>query len=135
MMSCRSGDGVSQLLEALGEQVKIQLAFGSAEVEECIGKTAAAEAGDAPEQQPAIITRARQRERLLECQAALLMCRSQLGDDVGIDGDDGGNDVALDIVIAAEELRVAVQALGRILGQVDVEDLLDVIFRDFCIGK
>jgi tRNA modification GTPase len=25
--------------------------------------------------------------------------------------------------------------LGRLLGRVDVEDLLDVIFRDFCIGK
>jgi tRNA modification GTPase len=37
--------------------------------------------------------------------------------------------------LAAEELRLAGQALGRITGRVDVEDLLDVIFRDFCIGK
>jgi tRNA modification GTPase len=37
--------------------------------------------------------------------------------------------------LAAEELRMAAQALGRLLGRVDVEDLLDVIFRDFCIGK
>jgi tRNA modification GTPase len=37
--------------------------------------------------------------------------------------------------LAAEELRVAARALGRLLGRVDVEDLLDVIFRDFCIGK
>ena len=36
---------------------------------------------------------------------------------------------------AAEDLRVAVAALGRITGRVDVEDMLDVIFRDFCIGK
>jgi tRNA modification GTPase len=36
---------------------------------------------------------------------------------------------------AAEELRVAVAAIGRITGRVDVEDMLDVIFRDFCIGK
>ena len=35
----------------------------------------------------------------------------------------------------AEELRVAAQALGRLTGRVDVEDILDVIFRDFCIGK
>jgi tRNA modification GTPase len=37
--------------------------------------------------------------------------------------------------LAAEELRVAVFALGKLLGRVDVEDLLDVIFREFCIGK
>ena len=37
--------------------------------------------------------------------------------------------------LAAEELRVAAQALGRLLGRVDVEDILDVIFREFCIGK
>ena len=35
----------------------------------------------------------------------------------------------------AEDLRLSVRALGRITGKVDVEDLLDVIFRDFCIGK
>jgi tRNA modification GTPase len=37
--------------------------------------------------------------------------------------------------LAAEELRTAVHALGRLLGRVDVEDILDVIFREFCVGK
>jgi tRNA modification GTPase len=37
--------------------------------------------------------------------------------------------------LAAEDLRSATYALGRLLGQVDVEDILDVIFREFCIGK
>jgi tRNA modification GTPase len=37
--------------------------------------------------------------------------------------------------LAAEDLRLAMRALGRITGRVDVEDLLDIIFRDFCIGK
>jgi tRNA modification GTPase len=37
--------------------------------------------------------------------------------------------------LAAEELRAASNSLGRLLGRVDVEDILDVIFRDFCIGK
>jgi tRNA modification GTPase len=36
---------------------------------------------------------------------------------------------------AAEDLRRAAYSLGRLLGRVDVEDILDVIFRDFCIGK
>jgi tRNA modification GTPase len=35
----------------------------------------------------------------------------------------------------AEDLRAAAQALGRLLGRVDVEDVLDKIFREFCIGK
>lgn len=37
--------------------------------------------------------------------------------------------------LMAEDVRLAMRALGRITGRVDVEDLLDVIFRDFCIGK
>jgi tRNA modification GTPase len=37
--------------------------------------------------------------------------------------------------VFAEELRLAARALGRLTGRVDVEDILDVIFRDFCIGK
>lgn len=37
--------------------------------------------------------------------------------------------------LAAEDLRIAIRYLGRITGRVDVEDLLDVIFSDFCIGK
>jgi tRNA modification GTPase len=37
--------------------------------------------------------------------------------------------------LRAEDLRLAWRSLGHITGSVDVEDLLDVIFRDFCIGK
>jgi tRNA modification GTPase len=37
--------------------------------------------------------------------------------------------------LKAEDMRMATRALGRITGRVDVEDLLDLIFRDFCIGK
>ncbi len=37
--------------------------------------------------------------------------------------------------LRAEDLRLALRSLGHINGTVDVEDLLDVIFRDFCIGK
>ncbi|MBN8958404.1 MAG: tRNA uridine-5-carboxymethylaminomethyl(34) synthesis GTPase MnmE [Rhizobiales bacterium] len=43
----------------------------------------------------------------------------------------GGSDLEL----LAEELRAAATDLGRLLGKIDVEDVLDVIFRDFCIGK
>jgi tRNA modification GTPase len=37
--------------------------------------------------------------------------------------------------LVAEDLRLAGRALGRITGAVDVEELLDAIFREFCIGK
>jgi tRNA U34 5-carboxymethylaminomethyl modifying GTPase MnmE/TrmE len=40
-----------------------------------------------------------------------------------------------DIVIAAEELRYAAQAIGRVTGDIGVEDILDALFKDFCIGK
>ena len=37
--------------------------------------------------------------------------------------------------LLGEDLRLALRSLGRITGQVDVEDILDVVFREFCIGK
>ncbi|MCK5285557.1 MAG: tRNA uridine-5-carboxymethylaminomethyl(34) synthesis GTPase MnmE [Alphaproteobacteria bacterium] len=37
--------------------------------------------------------------------------------------------------LVAEDTRLAIRSLGRITGCVDVEDLLDIIFQDFCIGK
>jgi tRNA modification GTPase len=69
-----------------------------------------------------VITRARHR-------AALLRCRESV--ERALDGLNA--EVSLEIV--AEDLRVAADDLGRITGRVDVEALLDVVFRDFCIGK
>ena len=68
----------------------------------------------------ALITRERQR-RLLEDAAASLE-RSLVAIGQGEE-------------LAAEDLRSAATSLGRLLGRVDVEDILDVIFREFCIGK
>jgi tRNA modification GTPase len=68
----------------------------------------------------ALITRERQR-RLLEDTAASLR-RSLVAIGHGEE-------------LAAEDLRSAATSLGRLLGRVDVEDILDVIFREFCIGK
>lgn len=67
------------------------------------------------------MTRARHREALQDALAALQRAPNAL--------DQG----ALDL--AAEDLRLAARALGRITGRIDVEDLLDVIFAEFCIGK
>ena len=40
-----------------------------------------------------------------------------------------------DFDLAAEDLRLATRYLGKIVGQVDVEEILGSIFKDFCIGK
>ncbi|MCZ8121825.1 MAG: tRNA uridine-5-carboxymethylaminomethyl(34) synthesis GTPase MnmE [Magnetospirillum sp.] len=71
------------------------------------------DASDAP-----ILTRARHREALAEALAALARAR------------------ALDVAeLVGEELRACARALGRIVGRTGVEDVLDVLFGEFCIGK
>ena len=67
-----------------------------------------------------LITRERQRKLLLETTSSLQRSITIIGQ-----GEE----------LAAEELRHAAYSLGRLLGRVDVEDILDVIFREFCIGK
>ncbi|MYG51965.1 MAG: tRNA uridine-5-carboxymethylaminomethyl(34) synthesis GTPase MnmE [Rhodospirillaceae bacterium] len=42
---------------------------------------------------------------------------------------------ATEAELYAEDLRLALRAMDRLIGRTDVEDLLDLIFRDFCIGK
>jgi tRNA modification GTPase len=69
-----------------------------------------------------LVTRQRHRKALSGCAEALTKSRQE-----------GEGQRREDII--AEELRVAGRALGRLVGRVDVEDILDVIFRDFCIGK
>ena len=67
-----------------------------------------------------LIGRTRQRKLLQETAASLRRCIEVVGQ-----GEE----------LAAEELRMAAHSLGRLLGRVDVEDILDVIFREFCVGK
>jgi tRNA modification GTPase len=71
--------------------------------------------------EPGLVSRERHRRALQSTLAAL---DRALSDDVK-----GRED------IVAEELRLAAAALGKLTGRVNVEDVLDVIFRDFCIGK
>ncbi|NWX14929.1 GTPB3 GTPase, partial [Aegotheles bennettii] len=46
-----------------------------------------------------------------------------------------GRERRQDLGLAAERLRLARRHLGHITGQVGTEDVLDIIFRDFCVGK
>jgi tRNA modification GTPase len=70
--------------------------------------------GEAPS-----LTRARHREVLAKALAHLSNAQKQQHD----------------LVLAAEELRLAARTLGRITGRVNVEDVLEIIFSSFCIGK
>ena len=45
------------------------------------------------------------------------------------------DNASVDAVLAAEDVRMAARSLGQITGRVGVEDMLDVVFSDFCIGK
>ncbi len=44
-------------------------------------------------------------------------------------------DQGIDTVLKAESLRCALAALGKLTGRIDVDELLDIVFSDFCIGK
>lgn len=40
-----------------------------------------------------------------------------------------------DVVLAAQSLRKVLFDIGKITGRITTEDILDIIFKDFCIGK
>jgi len=66
-----------------------------------------------------LITRERHRQNLEECLKNLINFKNQKDD----------------FDKAAEDLRLAARYLGKIVGKVDVEEILGSIFNDFCIGK
>lgn len=70
------------------------------------------------------LTRERHRRELQDCVACLKRA-SQPGIPPAL----------IQVELMSEDVRLAARALGRITGRVDVEDLLDIIFADFCIGK
>lgn len=72
-----------------------------------------------------LVTRARHRQ-ILGVAAEALSHANVLAERHGVEGREE---------LIAEQARLATRALERLLGRVDVEDVLDVIFRDFCIGK
>ena len=69
----------------------------------------------------ALITRERHRVKLNECLKEIDNFLKK--------------DQKKDLELAAEDLRMATRHLGSIVGKVDVEEILESIFKDFCIGK
>lgn len=68
------------------------------------------------------LTQERHRSMLEKCLASLMSYLIKIDQEV-------------DFALAAEDLRVAVRWLGHITGHVTSDEILDIIFRDFCIGK
>jgi tRNA modification GTPase len=75
--------------------------------------------------EPALVTRERHRQ-MMGLASASLAGAFAMAQQFGTDGREE---------LIAEQVRAATHALERLTGRVDVEDILDVIFRDFCIGK
>ncbi|XP_069864302.1 tRNA modification GTPase GTPBP3, mitochondrial isoform X2 [Dipodomys merriami] len=98
LLSCRTGEGLGCLLEALKREL-------------------ASVCGD-PATGPPLLTRARHHYHLQGCLKAL-----------------GHYKQAGDLALAAEALRVARKHLTHLTGGGGTEEILDVIFRDFCVGK
>jgi tRNA modification GTPase len=73
-------------------------------------------------QEPALVSRARHREALEAGLARVRAARSALAEGAYPE-------------LVAEDLRLAARAMSRILGEVDVEQVLDRVFAGFCIGK
>ena len=105
-ISCQNQEGIDTFLDALTEKVVARTRVDSSDSGE-----------------GALITRARHRQHVEAAVEALerFAMLSREG--------------SMAVDMAAEELRLAASELGRVTGAVDVEDVLDVLFSDFCIGK
>jgi tRNA modification GTPase len=102
----------------LGREVIAASSVTGAGVDAVLAALSAAVAALAGGHSGAVLTRARHRAAVAE---ALVAVRQ-------------AGEAALP-ELRAEALRTALRAVGRLTGRVEVEDLLDVVFRSFCIGK
>ncbi|MBB4291587.1 small GTP-binding protein [Rhizobium leguminosarum] len=98
-------------------QISTATGDGLPELRRLIGTLVAERFGGLP---MAIPSRQRHKDSLAKCLLALDAAISETG---------------VDLELRTEQLRTAAEYLGRITGRVDVEQLLGVIFSEFCIGK
>ncbi|UUX47942.1 tRNA uridine-5-carboxymethylaminomethyl(34) synthesis GTPase MnmE [Nisaea acidiphila] len=104
-ISVKTGEGTDRLLSRIGEAASRLM-----------------DVGEAP-----ALTRARHREGLTDCLDHLRRAAALA------EFEEGEEDVEYGLV--AEDLRLAARSLGRVTGAVDIEEILDLVFAEFCIGK
>ncbi|KAJ8908528.1 hypothetical protein NDN08_005236 [Rhodosorus marinus] len=106
-ISCKTGDGIQPLLDELEKIIKDAIV------------------GDTKGKEMPLITRQRHRQHVQACITAL---------ETFLEGCEA-NGGTLPLDIATEELRIATKEIGLVTGIVHVEEVLDVVFSEFCIGK
>lgn len=117
-------EGVSELVDHLESMIRVVCEGG--ETGGSSENTKNTNTKNTSELMP-IITRARHRHHMKNAVAAL---------DSFVQGRTGAiPSLYLPMDLAAEDLRIAGKELGAITGQIDSEEVLDVIFNEFCIGK
>jgi tRNA modification GTPase len=118
-VSCTTQEGMNEFLADLTQRVTQRVSFAPSQT----SGTESTTLGDGDASDGLLITRARHRQHVRAASEALerFLSLSRQG--------------SMAVDMAAEELRLASSELGRITGAVDVEDVLDKLFSDFCIGK
>lgn len=126
-VSCLTSSGMNELENLLADTVR-----------SLIGSDGQSSSEDS-HVEGALVTRERHRAHVRSCVNRLNIFLVGLGEELEDVSESDSYDLdelgRLPMDALAEELRLAMQDLGRVTGRVDVEELLDVIFRDFCIGK
>ncbi|KAJ1528095.1 hypothetical protein ONE63_008011 [Megalurothrips usitatus] len=115
VLSCLTGEGLPDLMLKL--KLSLEILCGN------------------PNMESPALSQVRHRHHLTDCLASLQNYLRKAGE-----RPESQNNVPIeaqcaDLAICAEDLRRAIHHLGRITGHVSTDQILDVIFRDFCIGK
>jgi tRNA modification GTPase len=106
-ISCATGEGVTKLIEVIQEKIGNYML------------------GNSEKSSESVITRSRHRIHLDQANKSLSTFIDMYDDST----------IQSHLDVAAEELRESINCIGRITGRVDIEDILDQLFKDFCIGK
>ena len=112
------GDLAASIPDTIGGQVPLVVSALTGEGIDRVLKGLEAMAEDRMTGSEGVFGRARHRAALSEAAEAL-----------------GRFDLDMGPELAAEDLRLAARSVGRITGAIQTDDVLDVVFRDFCIGK
>ena len=115
-ISCSTSEGVDSFLSSLTEQALSMVSNdGNSSSNSALLSVEGTEG--------AVITRARHRRHVEAASEALSRFETLSGQG------------CMELDMVAEDLRLAASELGRVTGTIDVENILDVLFADFCNGK